>query len=142
MTARHLTYIECLESTGVAVELSKFKFKESVCRNCGSKITKHEEKETDVSIAVRLLELLHTGRCAAAVLVTGDSDITPGVRCARRLFPLIPVYACFPFNRQSLELKAATSGSFRITKEAYRRYQFPDPVILPGGKVIPKPAHG
>lgn len=139
VTARHSAYIECLESTGVIVELSRFKSRESRCRSCGARITRHEEKETDVAIAVRLLELLYTGRCAAAVLMTGDSDITPGIRCARRLFPAIPIYVCFPYNRQSLELKATTSGTFRITKEAYARHQLADPFVLPGGRVISKP---
>ena len=141
VTVRHLAYIACLEATGVTVELSRFKLKHGTCRNCGSMTTRHEEKETDVAIAVRLLELLHTGRCTAAVLVTGDSDITPGVRCAQRLFPKIPVYACFPYNRQSLELKAASSGAFRITKEAYARHQFSDPIVLAGGRSIRKPVH-
>ena len=80
-------------------------------------------------------------RLGPAVLVTGDSDITPGVRCALRLFPEIPAYACFPYNRQSLELKAASSGALRITKEAYARHQFSDPIVLPGGRSIRKPVH-
>lgn len=140
VTARHLAYIRCLESTGVTVELSRFKAKLSRCSACGVRTTRYEEKETDVAIAVRLVELLHLGRCSAAVVMTGDSDITPGVRCARHLFPDVPVFACFPYNRQSLELKAASSGCFRITKEAYARHQMPDPFVLAGGRSIWKPS--
>jgi simple sugar transport system ATP-binding protein len=142
VTARHLAYIACLEATGVKVELSTFKLRETTCRVGGATITRHEEKEADVAIAVRLLDLRFTRRCEAAVLISGDSDIAPGVRCARIRFPDAPIYACFPYNRESLELKAVTSSTFRIGKEAYARFQFPDPCTLPGGREIRKPPHG
>jgi hypothetical protein len=47
VTQRHLDYIACLEATGVLVELSKFKRKDSPCPHCGRMIRRHEEKETD-----------------------------------------------------------------------------------------------
>jgi hypothetical protein len=40
----------------VAVELAQFEEKSIRCKNCGRHFTKYEEKETDVAIAVRLLE--------------------------------------------------------------------------------------
>jgi uncharacterized LabA/DUF88 family protein len=141
VTVRHLSYIACLEASGVNVELSRFKQKVRTCASCASRIVSHEEKETDVAIAVRLLELLVTSSCDTAVLMTGDSDITPGIRCARRLFPRIRIYACFPYNRHSAELGTAASAVFRITKEAYARHQFADPFVLPSGRAISKPRH-
>ena len=48
VTTRHGNYMECLRASGVTVELSKFKQKESACRECGARILRHEEKETDV----------------------------------------------------------------------------------------------
>ncbi len=139
VTKRHQDYIVCLRETGVIAELASFKRKDGYCRNCGVKITRHEEKESDVAIAVRLLDLLHRDLCDCTVLVTGDSDIVPAVRCARALFPASAVYACFPFNRQSLELKTVVNGAFQITKAAYARHQLPSPFRAADGTAIGKP---
>ena len=80
------------------------------------------------------------GECDAAVLVTGDSDVAPAVHMALRHYPSTPVYCCFPFNRQSLELKALARKSFKVAKERYLRHQFQDPVVLPDGRRVSKPA--
>src|SRR4051812_19600996 len=47
----------------------------------------HEEKETDVALGSKLLELFITDSCDRAVVITGDTDIAPAVRTAKRLFP-------------------------------------------------------
>ncbi|HUP60652.1 MAG TPA: NYN domain-containing protein [Thermoanaerobaculia bacterium] len=140
LTLRHRTYLECLEDTGVVVELSRFKMKDIVCRQCGYKFQRAEEKETDVALAVTLLEILHRDECDTAVLITGDTDIAPAVRTASALFPLKRVCFAFPFGRKNKELAKLVSTSFRISKEAYASHQFADPVILKSGKVISKPA--
>lgn len=139
VTRRHRDYIACLESTGVTVELAQFKKKWIVCPACRTTITRHEEKETDVAIATKLLELFSLDQCDTAVLVTGDSDVAPAVRTAQRLFPAKTVCCCFPYRRESLELKAIAHKCFRIAREQYLRHQFPDPVRLSGGRRIPKP---
>lgn len=141
VTARHQAYVECLKDSGVVVELAKFKRKSSTCRNCGHAIVRHEEKESDVAVGVRLLDLFVQDLCDIAVVVTGDSDIVPAVRCARRLFTSKAVYACFPFDRESRELKAVATGAFQITKKAYLRHQFPQPYKHTDGRSFAKPAH-
>ena len=75
-----------------------------------------------------------------AVLVAGNSDIAPAVRMALRYYPSTAVYCCFPFNGQSLELKALARKSFKVAKERYLRHQFPDSVVLPDGRRVSKPA--
>jgi hypothetical protein len=59
---RHQTYLWALKSTGVHVELAQFKEKDRWCPLCHRSSKSHEEKETDVALAVRLLELLVTRR--------------------------------------------------------------------------------
>jgi len=140
LTLRHRAYLECLEDTGVVVELSRFKMKDIACRQCGYKFQRAEEKETDVALAAKLLEILHKDECDTAVLITGDTDIAPAVRTASALFPLKRVCFAFPFGRKNKELAKLVSTSFRISKEAYASHQFTDSVSLKSGKVISKPA--
>lgn len=87
VTIRHETYLECLRDSGVEVALARFKPKTVVCPNCGTRITRHEEKETDVAIAVKLMELFYADSCDTAVILTGDTDIAPAVRTIQRVFP-------------------------------------------------------
>ena len=137
---RHLTLIECLRATGVTVELGRFKQKTVHCDACRRQIIRHEEKETDVAIAVRLLELFVRSTCDTAVIVTGDTDVAPAVRCLQQLFPAARVLFAFPYGRKNQELAKLAPGSFSLRKEQYAKFQFPDPFVTPNGRKIYKPA--
>lgn len=45
-----------------------------------------------------------------------------------------------PVQPTSFELKALAHRSFRVAKERYARHQLPDPVVLPDGRRVAKPA--
>ena len=141
LVARHLAYIDCLRASGVRVELGHFKPKRVPCLNCGAKITRHEEKETDVAIATRLLELVVNDACEAVVIVSGDSDLAPALRAARRCRADLRLLVCFPYHRRSKELAALADRCFKLRKERYPAHQFPDPVELPDGRRITRPAN-
>lgn len=139
VVARHRTYIECLEATGISVELSRFKKKHIECPHCNQNIKRHEEKETDVAIAAKLLELFFLDKCDTAVLVTGDTDIVPAVKTAQRMFSHKSIAFLLPYRRHNKELAKLASQHFEIKKETYPRHQFSDPFITPKGKSIIKP---
>jgi uncharacterized LabA/DUF88 family protein len=140
VTSRHRAYVTALENSGVTVQLSRFKPKDIRCPNCGSVKVRHEEKETDVALAAKLLEVFALDECDAVALVTGDTDIAPAVRTAQRLFPTKEIAFAFPYARKNKELQQLVTRSFQIRKEAYVACQFPDPVVLRDGSVIAKPA--
>jgi uncharacterized LabA/DUF88 family protein len=137
--ARHRTYIAALASRGVQVELGTFKRKWRTCPACGTRTLFHEEKETDVAIAVRLLELLGNDRCDVGAIVSADSDLAPALREVGRSFPDKPVYCCFPYARGTTELRTLAKACFRIRKERYAAHQLPDPVVLADGTRLAKP---
>ncbi|MCF8052850.1 MAG: NYN domain-containing protein [Desulfobacterales bacterium] len=142
VTKRHKAFIRCLEDSGIHVELSRFKEKIVRCGvpGCGKPFKKHEEKETDVAIAVKILEILIKDECDAAVIMTGDTDLAPAVRTAKRLFPAKKIIFAFPFARKNNELAKLAAGSFTIHKKQYAKHQFPDPYILSNGSLVPKPS--
>jgi uncharacterized LabA/DUF88 family protein len=53
----------------------RFKEETVYCNLCKRHIKKHEEKETDVSIAVKILESFSLNECDLAVVITGDTDL-------------------------------------------------------------------
>jgi len=139
VTQRHQVYVQALESTGVIVKLSRFKAKEVRCPKCGSRNVRHEEKETDVALAAKLLEVFARDECETVVIVTGDTDIAPAVRTASALYPLKRIAFAFPFARKNKELAQLVRTSFQIRKEAYVAHQFDNVIQLPD-RSISKPA--
>lgn len=139
VVARHRTYIECLKATGVIPVIGRFKPRSVHCSACKADIIKHEEKESDVAIGVKVMELLHTDSADTLVLVTGDTDVAPAIRTAITLFPTKRICVGLPFRRDNQELANLVSKHFKIRRDAYQRHQLPDPFTLPSGRTVPKP---
>ncbi len=143
---RHKRFIKCLRSTGIQVELSRFKeknvkfqFSNALGDRLRGVLKRHEEKETDVAIAAKLFELFVNNECDTTILVTGDTDLAPACKTARRLFPNKDIGFAFPYRRKNKELTKLASLSFNIDSRHYVAHQFPDPVTLPSGYVLSKP---
>lgn len=139
VTKRHRLYLDCLRDTGVIVELARFKKKMVWCNKCKRRHTQYEEKETDVAIAVKLIELFVSNECDTAVIITGDTDISPAIRALKRMFPEANVCFAFPYGRRNRELSHLVKLSIQITKEAYKSHQLPDPFVCTDGRKITKP---
>jgi len=137
---RHTLYVRCLRATGVNVELARFKSKQIWCPNCRKQFIAHEEKETDVAIATRLFEVCHSDEAETIVLLTGDTDLAPAARTCKRLFPAKLILFAFPYKRTNSELVAISAESFSIKRRSCLRHQFPDPLTLPDGTSVTKPA--
>lgn len=137
---RHQAYLEYLRATGVEVQLSHFKQKRFACPECRTWLTRHEEKETDVAIACRLLEALHAGLFEVAAVISGDSDLAPAFRTATKLHPSCRVLSIQPFHRASKELRQAATAHHSLGVTQYLRHQLPDPFQRGPGRVVHKPA--
>jgi uncharacterized LabA/DUF88 family protein len=140
VTARHKTYIRCLEHTGVIVELHRFKKSLTFCQKCNQTFNRREEKETDVAIAARLFEIFCLDKCDTAVLITGDTDIVPAVKTAQSIFPNKEIVFLMPYKRHNKELANLVSKHFDISSRNYTKHQFADPFITKKKKLIHKPS--
>ena len=140
VVARHRTYIHALEGSGVRVQLSHFKRKDVRCPQCGRSFVRYEEKETDVALGLKLVEVLATDECQTAVLVTGDTDMIPALSAARRLFPERKLGVAFPFLRHNRELAEHADYSFKIDQRSLLKAQFPARIHRSGGSEITRPA--
>jgi uncharacterized LabA/DUF88 family protein len=138
--ARQTAYVTVLRELDVNVTLSRFKQKEVTCPACGNRFKRNEEKETDVAIAMRLMEIAARGEREVAVLVSGDTDMVPAIRAAKRLSPSLVIGIAFPFLRHNAELRAVADFTFSIGQRDVQRAQFPAVVSLPDGTAIPKPS--
>lgn len=139
VTARHRLYLQCLKDSGVEVELSRFKRKTVFCPYCRKNFDRYEEKESDVSIAVRMMEVCSLDLCDTIVLVTGDTDLIPAIRCVKKLFPEKEALCAFPYNRYNNELAKIVSRYFKINFRKISKHQFPDPYVCRNGVELHKP---
>lgn len=140
--ARHKNFVTCLEDMGVKVILGRFKEKKVYCNSCKKVVIKHEEKETDVAIAIKIIELFHSDSCDIQVIVSGDTDLAPAVRTSLSLFKDKQICFAFPFDRKMKELsKLSTLNSFSISAGNYQKHILPDPYLLKNGQKIPKPTN-
>ncbi len=136
---RHKNYVKCLESTGVIPEMGRFKPKDIKCP-LGGKFRKHQEKETDIAIAVKLFEIVFKNECDTAVLMTGDTDLVPAIKTFKKLFPSKTILFAFPYRRWNSDLESLAPKSFKIHARSYGDHQFPDPFTFSDGTIIPKPS--
>jgi hypothetical protein len=138
--SRHKRYLRCLEDSGAIVELGRFKEKQVFCTKCRTHFLKHEEKETDVAIAMKMLELVITGKCEIAVILSGDTDLSPAVEKCLDLSPSKKIVFAFPYARKNKELLKLSPQSFSISQKQYIRHQFPNPYVLRDGNKVHKPS--
>lgn len=107
--------------------------------NCGAYWDSHEEKMTDVNIAVELVTDAFQDSFATALLISADSDLTAPVEAVRRLFPQKRVVVGFPPFRRSKRLHDVANSSFTIGRKKVADSQFPGKVRKPDGYVLQRP---
>lgn len=108
---RHREYVGALSSIGVTPVMGRFKEKDRHCFNCGSRWKDHEEKETDVNLALYVMLEAMRESFDRLLLISGDSDLAPAIRTIRREFPSKSIKVIAPVGRQySMDLLNAAGG--------------------------------
>ena len=64
--------------------LGKLKVRSEKCTHCGKKTRYFVEKNTDVNIAIDIVDLAHKDAYDVAILVTGDGDFSGAVKLVRQ----------------------------------------------------------
>ena len=138
---RHSLYMGCLEATGVNVKLGRFMKKYNTCPRCKSVFPTYEEKESDVAMGVKLVDVCLNDKCDVAVIISGDTDLLPAIKMCKRARPNMAVFCIFPYLRKNDVLANQAQASFSIKPDTYKRFQFPNPFVYKNGKSVPKPFH-
>jgi uncharacterized LabA/DUF88 family protein len=135
---RHRAYIDALSACGVTVVESRFIKSNRFCNQYARYCDFHEEKQTDVAIAVKVLRDAHSRSIQRAVLVTADSDQIPLVRELRASFPALSVQIAAPPGRmrEARELCSVASRFSEITPGRLRTCLLPRNVVDEQGRVI------
>ena len=101
----------------------------------------YEEKETDVNIAIAMLEDAVQDVYDIAILVSGDSDLRPVIAAVKRLRTGKRIIAVFPPRRHSKDLAQAVDGYVSVGLDKIRNAQLPPKVVTKSGVVLFRPTY-
>jgi uncharacterized LabA/DUF88 family protein len=140
---RQATYLDALASHSAKVRLVEGRFQEKPqgCLSCGARWITYEEKETDVNIAIAMLEGAVRDEYDSAILISGDSDLRPAVAAVKRICPEKRIIAAFPPRRHSMGLAQIVDGYVSISTTKVRNAQLPPRVVTARGVTLERPAH-
>ena len=137
---RQALYLEALQTLpDFHIHYGHYLPKRRKCVTCGATWETHEEKMTDVNIAVQLLGDAQDDRFDTAIIISGDSDLTPPVSDLRRRYPEKNVIVAFPPRRTSKQLRKIATASLQIGRDKFHHSQFPDRVAKADGYVLERP---
>ncbi|HCL55761.1 MAG TPA: hypothetical protein DHW82_01960 [Spirochaetia bacterium] len=136
---RHKEYIKALENSGVKVIFGKFKEKTRRCSNCKKDFKTHEEKQTDVNIALHLLNLAYKEEYHGAFILSGDSDLIPAIKNVKKEFSEKKITIILPPFSRSDELKKTADYNIKLNENHLINNQFPEMINKLDGTLIKKP---
>ena len=133
---RHRQYTNALRCFNVSVHISEFRERPQECHQCGNRWLSHEEKQTDVRMAVDIVSDCLEDQFDVAIVVTADSDLGPAVakirsRSGKRLLMVAPPGR---FNR-ARDLRF----SHQIRQGRIARCLLPHEVVVNGRVVATRP---
>lgn len=88
-----------LNGDSLKIHYGRYTDKSMTCRakrGCGKEYMHWEEKETDVSLAVKMIEDCYNKECDKVVLVSADSDFLPPLRLIKQIHTEVEQMILFP----------------------------------------------
>jgi hypothetical protein len=130
---RQSTYIDALESTGAKIIYGNYQDGSTECKRCGHIWRTAKEKMTDVNIATAIIVDAYKDEYDMAMLISGDSDLTPPIREVHNLFKNKRVFIAFPPKRHNSSMALVAKGSETIGRKKLVDAQFDVEVVSKTG---------
>ncbi len=138
---RHRSYVKALEAKGVDVQIGNFAKRDMQYSSGRStyyraKWRRYEEKQTDVGIAVHLVNDAHMNRFDRALVISLDTDMLPAFKIMQAEFQNKPLVCVAPPSRphhrdiQNLGIELASIKASQLEKSLFGKR-----VVL-GGRVV------
>ena len=107
---RHVHFVKALRASGITTIMGEFKEKELHCKICNRNYPSHEEKESDVNLALHLFKGAVRDEYDRALLITCDGDLIPAVQMVRELYPTKEIRLITPPGRKSNKALLRAAG--------------------------------
>ena len=130
---RQSTYIDAIQSTDTKIFYGNYQDSKEECKRCGNIWRTAKEKMTDVNIATSIIVDAFHGSYDMAMLISGDSDLTPPIKAVHELFKDKRVFIAFPPKRHNNSMALVAKGSMTIGRKKLVDAQFDETVISKTG---------
>lgn len=130
---RQSTYLDALESTGTQIIYGNYQDNNTECNRCGHVWKSAKEKMTDVNIATSIIVDAFKDKYDMAMLISGDSDLSPPIKAIHELFKQKRVFIAFPPKRHNSTMAIVSRGSMIIGRKKLVDAQFDEEVISKTG---------
>jgi len=130
---RQSTYLDALESTGTQIIYGNYQDNNTECNRCGHVWKSAKEKMTDVNIATSIIVDAFKDKYDMAMLISGDSDLSPPIKAIHELFKQKRVFIAFPPKRHNSTMAIVSRGSMIIGRKKLVDAQFDEVVISKTG---------
>ena len=130
---RQSTYLDALGSVGVEIFYGNYQDNNLECKRCGNVWKSAKEKMTDVNIATAIIVDAFKEDYDMAMLISGDSDLTPPIKAVHNLFKNRRVFIAFPPKRHNSSMAIVAKGSLIIGRKKLIDAQFDEEVISKTG---------
>lgn len=126
------SYIGALEAhcTNIEIVYGKFKERDKRCPICNKVYLTHEEKLTDVNLAISVFENAYINTFDIAVIVSADSDLIPPIRTIKRTFISKKIAILPPYGNSAIDLLSNAHIKYKMKANALMQSQLPDSVGL------------
>ena len=130
---RQSTYLDALATTGAKIIYGNYQDGTQECKRCGNVWRTAKEKMTDVNIATAIIVDAYKDEYDMAMLISGDSDLTPPIKEIHHQFNNKRVFIAFPPKRHNSSMAIVAKGSLMIGRKKLIEAQFPESVISKSG---------
>lgn len=137
--ARHNVYVRALVNSGVKVVLGRFKKKSKKCKQCSTRTFSYEEKETDVNIAVEMIDAAHKNLFDDLYIVSGDTDLVSTIQRIKTDFPEKRIKVFAPPLRGNYEMRRVGHRFREIEPRHLADALFPARIETKSGSDIIRP---
>ncbi len=111
-----------------------------ICNNCPGKFHFDNEKQTDVNIAIDLINDARDNKFDLAILITGDTDLIPAIKYVKEQCKNKHVFVIFPPNRNNVDVGKTASAKEVLGRKKLKDHQFPDHLADKMGDQIQRPS--
>ena len=131
---RHERHVKALINCGVTVELGHYVKEDASCNDCGRTWKKPTEKESDINVALAVLDEAYRNSFDKAYVITADTDQSATFKLMRKRFESKGIISVSPPGRaHSQHILQNSTGKVALTEDIIDRSVFPKLVSGPKG---------
>jgi len=139
-SVRHRAYVDALANVGVDSRMGHTVRERVDCEGCGRRWEEPREKETDINLALAVLDDAYQGVFDVAFIVTADTDQAATFRTMRERFPEKRIITVVPPGRfPSKHLNDLAHAKINLTPNHLDLCILPALVQAEGRRAVPRP---